>query len=194
MRLVLHFVSERKCKLQPLPPGRSDEDRRDLVLLDTDTGDAADLRRLLRWAAELPSDVGSNRGDNDEVDFARLDTRHFQGFPGAGTERSDIASVSAAMRRSRMPVRLRIHSSLVSTIVAISSFVSTRSGTWQPRPVIEIGRPSPGDHSSPTAKVSVPRTASYYPQSRAPSPCRPGRAPSRPRRPGRARRRAARSA
>ena len=59
----------------------------------------------------------------------------------AGSERSDIASVSAAIRRSRIPVRSRIHSSFVSTIVASSSFVTTRSGTWQPRPVIEIGRP-----------------------------------------------------
>ncbi len=51
------------------------------------------------------------------------------------------ASSSAAIRRSRMPVRSRIHSSFVSTIFASSSFVTMRSGTWQPRPVIEIRGP-----------------------------------------------------
>jgi len=34
----------------------------------------------------------------------------------------------SAMRRSRMPVRVRIHSSEVSTISSSSSFVRTRSG------------------------------------------------------------------
>ena len=62
-----------------------------------------------------------------------------------------------------MPVRSTIHSSVVSTSVESSSFVRTRSGTWQPSPVIEIGRPFGADAiTSPgsTAKVSVPRTAS----------------------------------
>ena len=62
-----------------------------------------------------------------------------------------------------MPVRDEIHSSLVLTTAASSSFVTTRSGTWQPRPVIEIGRPFVRLISSPTAKVSVPRTASSSP-------------------------------
>src|SRR5579885_3583048 len=60
----------------------------------------------------------------------------------AGRARSDIASVSAATLRSLIPVRVVIHSSAVSTIRARSSFVSTRSGTWQPSPVIETGRPA----------------------------------------------------
>ena len=63
-----------------------------------------------------------------------------------------------------MPVRSRIHSSFVSTSVESSSFVTTRSGTWQPSPVIEIGTPFVlRDHvlAPPTAKVSVPRTASW---------------------------------
>jgi hypothetical protein len=36
------------------------------------------------------------------------------------------------MRRSRIPVRETIHSSLVSTIFSKSAFVSTRSGTYEP--------------------------------------------------------------
>ena len=47
----------------------------------------------------------------------------------AGSERSDIASSGPTIRRSRMPVRSRIHSSEVSTCAASSSFVTTRSGT-----------------------------------------------------------------
>ncbi len=47
----------------------------------------------------------------------------------AGIARSDIASVSAAIRRSRIPVRVAIHSSEVSTISARSSFVTIREGT-----------------------------------------------------------------
>ena len=47
----------------------------------------------------------------------------------AGIARSEIASPSAAIRRSRIPVRSRIHSSEVSTSRDSSSFVSTRSGT-----------------------------------------------------------------
>jgi hypothetical protein len=41
---------------------------------------------------------------------------------------SDVHSPSAAIRRSRMPVRVRIHSSLVSTIRSRSALVSTFSG------------------------------------------------------------------
>src|SRR5581483_5817345 len=59
----------------------------------------------------------------------------------AGAERSDIASGPSASLRSRMPVRVTILSSDVSTIFERSSFVTTRSGTLHPRPVIEIGRP-----------------------------------------------------
>ena len=56
----------------------------------------------------------------------------------AGMASSDIASVpGSARRRSRMPVRDMIHSSVVSTIVARSAFVTTRSGTLHPSAVIE---------------------------------------------------------
>ena len=60
----------------------------------------------------------------------------------AGSARSDSASSFEAIRRSRMPVRSRIHSSVVSTYCLRSSFVTTWSGTLQPRPVIEIATPS----------------------------------------------------
>ena len=46
----------------------------------------------------------------------------------AGSAMSEIASSVAAMRRSRMPVRSRIHSSEVSTSVASSSFVTHALG------------------------------------------------------------------
>ena len=55
----------------------------------------------------------------------------------AGRQTSESASSGAATLRSRMPVRVRIHSSVVSTRPASSSFVTTRSGTCAPRPVIE---------------------------------------------------------
>src|ERR1044072_2774515 len=45
-----------------------------------------------------------------------------------------------AIRRSRMPVRSTIHSSEVSTSFARSAFVSTRSGTYMPVPVIVAPR------------------------------------------------------
>src|SRR5262245_16535724 len=46
----------------------------------------------------------------------------------------------AAMRRSRMPVRSTIHSSDVSTSFSRSWFVSTRSGTYMPVPVMVVPR------------------------------------------------------
>ena len=55
----------------------------------------------------------------------------------AGSAMSDSASSSRAMRRSRIPVRTTIHSSVVSTSLDSSSFVITRSGTLAPMPVIE---------------------------------------------------------
>ena len=54
----------------------------------------------------------------------------------AGSATSDSASSFDAIRRSRIPVRSKIHSSDVSTYCASSSFVTMRSGTLQPRPVI----------------------------------------------------------
>jgi hypothetical protein len=59
----------------------------------------------------------------------------------AGRAMSVSASSGAAMRRSRMPVRSMIHSSVVSTIRDSSSFVRIRSGTCVPSPVMPIGTP-----------------------------------------------------
>lgn len=49
-------------------------------------------------------------------------------FAPAAEAMSATVSFSAAMRRVAMPVRWRIHSSLVSTIFSRSALVSTRSG------------------------------------------------------------------
>ena len=46
----------------------------------------------------------------------------------ACSARSTVVSPSAAMWRRSMPVRVRIHSSVVSTIFSSSAFVSTRCG------------------------------------------------------------------
>ena len=49
-------------------------------------------------------------------------------LPPALTAMSATVSSGPAIRRLAMPTRLRIHSSLVSTIVASSSLVRTRAG------------------------------------------------------------------
>ena len=54
--------------------------------------------------------------------------------PAAAVRPSSVSCVST--RRSRMPVRVEIHSSLVSIIVESSSFVTVRSGTARPVPVM----------------------------------------------------------
>ena len=47
----------------------------------------------------------------------------------ASLPRSDVATPGSTMCRSRMPVRCRIHSSVVSTIFSRSALVSSRGGT-----------------------------------------------------------------
>ena len=139
--------------------------------------------------------VGRDGRDDDQVDVLGRERRPARA-PAArrARARSDIASPSAAMRRSLIPVRAVIHSSDVSTIFASSSFVTTRSGTWQPSPVIEIGRAvRAAVHRPPRRSACRARPARRRP-TRAPCPCRPGRARPRRRRRGRARRPAARSA
>src|SRR5438552_6577999 len=54
----------------------------------------------------------------------------------------DIGSSSPAMRRSRIPVRVAIHSSEVSTILSRSPLVSTLSGRADPVPRITARRPA----------------------------------------------------
>ncbi len=47
-----------------------------------------------------------------------------------------VVSLAAATRRSRIPVRVTIHSSEVSTMRSRSAFVSTADGAYRPQPVI----------------------------------------------------------
>ena len=54
----------------------------------------------------------------------------------ACTLRVVVVSSSAAMRRSRMPVRLTIHSSDVSTSFSRSWFDMILDGAYMPQPVI----------------------------------------------------------
>ena len=54
-----------------------------------------------------------------------------------------VVSWGAATRRSRMPVRVRIHSSDVSTMRSRSALLSTRSGTYEPQPVMRTLRGGP---------------------------------------------------
>src|SRR5690349_19087880 len=58
--------------------------------------------------------------------------------------RSEVASSAATIRRSEMPVRVTIQSSLVSTIFSRSKLVSTRSGTWAPTPAMPAPRSGVG--------------------------------------------------
>ena len=61
----------------------------------------------------------------------------------AFTARSEVASVSSAMWRSRMPLRWTIHSSLVATIFSRSALVRMRLGAYAPTPMI-LARVIPG--------------------------------------------------
>src|SRR5262245_15349675 len=56
-------------------------------------------------------------------------------FP-ASKAMSDVASPSAAYRRSLIPVRWTIHSSEVSTIFSNQAFGTTRAGTYEPVPAM----------------------------------------------------------
>ena len=58
-------------------------------------------------------------------------------FSAASVPRDRLVSWSAKCR-SEMPVRVEIHSSLVSTMVAISSLVTVRVGTLLPVPQMRI--------------------------------------------------------
>ena len=54
----------------------------------------------------------------------------------ARSARSQVDSASSMMWRRLIPVRSRIHVSLVSTFAASSAFVTTRSGRLEPVPTI----------------------------------------------------------
>ena len=102
---------------------------------------------------------------DEEVDRRRLDPRvRERVLATAGRAMSVSASSRVAMRRSRIPVRSRIHSSEVSTNLARSSFVITCSGTFTPSPVIPMRVVAePIIRYRSTAKVRVPRAASASP-------------------------------
>src|SRR5882724_6222248 len=57
----------------------------------------------------------------------------------ASTARSDVHCQSGAMRRSLIPERDTIHSSVVSTSFSRSAFVRMRSGTYEPVPTMCTG-------------------------------------------------------
>ena len=65
----------------------------------------------------------------------------FMARSAALAPRSEVNSSAAAMRRSLMPVREVIHSSVVSTIFSRSALVKIFSGTYEPTPVMEQVRP-----------------------------------------------------
>src|SRR5579862_8501125 len=56
----------------------------------------------------------------------------------AKNARSDVCSPSATTWRCRMPVRVRIHSSLVSIFCESSSLVMMRDGRYRPVPAIRL--------------------------------------------------------
>jgi hypothetical protein len=76
--------------------------------------------------------VGRRGADDDRVHLARVDPGALHGrFRSAGAE-VGVCMPAGARRRSRMPVRVRIHSSEVSIRFARSSFVTTLSGRYRP--------------------------------------------------------------
>ena len=77
--------------------------------------------------------VGRDGRDDDVVDVVGVDARPSSSARCAAIGREvGVACPGAAMRRSRMPVRLTIHSSDVSTIFSRSALDRTRSGTYTP--------------------------------------------------------------
>src|SRR5215467_9656228 len=87
-------------------------------------------------------------------------------FPPAATAMSVTVSSGPASRLLAMPTRLRIHSSLVSTVTASSSLVSTFAGWYPPNARIREpgdpsvsrigGSPSPSDVSSARCGLCCP--------------------------------------
>ena len=83
----------------------------------------------MRWSAvSVPTTIRSmSAGPTPASSMARS---------AAARARSELFSSSATKRRSRMPVRWVIHSSLVSMMRAKSSLLITRSGTYEPVPAM----------------------------------------------------------
>ena len=87
--------------------------------------------------------VGRDGGDDDEVELGGVEAARSRQRRAATSPRSLAASSTRAMRRSRMPVRVVIHSSEVSRNWPSSSLVSTRSGTWTPSALMRAPRTRP---------------------------------------------------
>ena len=64
----------------------------------------------------------------------------------ASVPRVAVVSATPANRRSRMPVRVRIHSSEVSIVSVNSSLSTTRSGTQLPVPAVPPASVGPCHH------------------------------------------------
>ena len=98
----------------------------------------------------------------------------------AGSAMSVSACSLVANRRSRIPVRSTIHSSVVSTNCSRSLFVKTRSGTQTPRPVIPMRAPlaEPITTTGPRRTSACRARRALRRRSRAPCRARSGRAPS----------------
>src|SRR6267154_2512538 len=73
--------------------------------------------------------VGRDASYDNQVDFSRSVFVFSRSSLAASVARCELAVPASAMCRSRIPVRLRIHSSLVSTNFSRSALVSTLGGT-----------------------------------------------------------------
>ena len=101
-----------------------------------------------------------------EVEVLALDAGLPSASRAAGRRCRRAPRSGAATRRSRIPVRATIHSSDVSTSFASSSFVTTRSGTEEPSPVIETALPLA------RLPITVPPRTSALPRHASSSPTR----------------------
>jgi hypothetical protein len=81
--------------------------------------------------------VRRDGGDDDEINLLAVTPAAFMARMAALAARSEVNSSLAAMRRSLIPVREVIHSSVVSTIFSSSKLVSALAGTYAPTPAIE---------------------------------------------------------
>src|SRR5512144_2485381 len=65
----------------------------------------------------------------------------------------EVSSPLAAMRRSLIPVRVAIHSSVVSTTLARSSLVNTRFGRYPPHPLMTVRNMLTGNYSKASCRT-----------------------------------------
>ena len=98
------------------------------------------------------------RGEHDAVDVPARGPAASSASLGGLAARSDGQSAPLDVARSAMPLRWRIHSSLVSISFARSSLVTTRSGTYMPVPVIfaRTSSSSPLCRQRPSSGRAIP--------------------------------------